>query len=239
MVLFLRERPVRATRIFYLLLLALVACGGVTRVDEPSAGSRPASSAGAGGALDDQTEIVDDVDHTGAAQPAGPPGSSAFFWRGGLGNWFVSFSDGPYRDASVDAVVPPRGESQKAYHVTETTRGTAVDLWAQLQHPQGAGVDLSSYTAVSFWARLYSPGAELTVAFGANGQFSRVDSEAPVAHKVVSLSEDWTEFVVRFDEVRLDPTSVSSIDFVVGGRDGSFDLWVDDLAFLCKGTCPQ
>jgi hypothetical protein len=86
---------------------------------------------------------------------------------------------------------------------------------------------------------LNSPGAELTVAFGANGRlFDEFGTVASVPQKVVSVSETWTQFVVRFDELSLDLTAVSSIDFVVGGRSESLDLWVDDLAFLCRGSCP-
>jgi len=111
----------------------------------------------------------------------------------------------------------------------------AVDLWAQLNHPQGNGVDLSAYAGVSFWARLDSPSGELIVAFGANGQFSMV---ALVPEKAVSVSGDWAQFLVRFDDVKLDRTSVSSIDFVVGGSGEPLGLWVDDLGLLCQGSCP-
>jgi len=113
--------------------------------------------------------------------------------------------------------------------------GTSVDLWAQLNHPQGTGVDLGSYSGVSFWARENGSGGELIVAFGANGQFAKVAS-AP--KKVVSLSEDWRQFEVRFDGLGLDSAAVSSIDFVISGRAEPIDLWVDDLGFLCRGNCP-
>jgi hypothetical protein len=234
---------VRATRILYLLLLSVVACGGVTVTDKPTVGSEPSNSAGAGGALGtippDQIQVVDDVGHAGGQYPAVPPGSSSFFWWGGLGNWFVSSSDGSVDgDASIDDVIPPRGDSDKAYHVSKKNPGAAIDLWAQLDHPVGNGVDLSAYAGVSFWARLDSPSGELTVAFGANGEFSNVDSIAPVPQKVVSLSGSWTQYVVRFDEVGLNRTSVSSIDFVIGGRGDALGLWVNDLGFLCQGSCP-
>ena len=233
----------RTAAIFCLLVVTTVACGGNAAVDRLPAGSQPASSGGAGGALaelppNDQVQSIDDVDHAGGQYPDVPAGSSAFFWRGGLGNWFVSSSDGSAsRDAAVDEVIPPRGDNHKAYHVTQTKPGTAVDLWAQLNHPQGTA-DLSSYAGVSFWARTDGPAGTLTVAFGANGQVSNIDSAASVPKKVVSLSEAWTQFVVRFDDVSLDRKSVSSIDFVVGGRSESLDLWVDDLGFLCQDSCP-
>jgi len=227
---------VRATRNLYLSVLFISACGGAATVDTPSdiAG---AGAAGAGAALpDNQIQVVDDVDHAGGQYPPVPSGSSAFFWRGGLGNWFVSRSDGTaFRDASVDSVVPPRGTSTKAYHVSEPNVGTAVDLWAQLNHPAGTGVDLGSYSGLTFWARLSGSSDELTVAFGANGQLSNVAS-AP--QKVVSISQDWSQFVVHFDDLGFDSSDVSSIDFVVGSLREPLDLWIDDLAFFCRGNCP-
>jgi hypothetical protein len=238
---------VRVTRIFYPLLLCVVACGGTAVLDKPThdsennagaGGGAPDQSlnAGAGGApSDNQIQVVDNVGEPSGQYPGVPPGSSSFFWRWGLGNWFVSWSDGSLRDASVDDVIPPRGDSQKAYHVMQTRPGVAVDLWAQLQHPQGNGVDLSAYAGVSFWARLDSPSGELTVAFGANGQFSKV---ASVPQRVMSISGDWAQFLVRFDDVHLDRTSVSSIDFVVGGSSEPLGLWVSDLGLLCQGNCP-
>ena len=220
----------RATRILYPLLLSVVACGGTAVVDRPTQGS--GSNAGTGGAPpDNQIQVVDSV----GEQSGLPPGSSSFFWRDGLGNWTVSWSDGTFRDASVDDVIPPRGNSKVAYHVMQTNPGVAVDLWAQLHHPQGDGVDLSAYAGVSFWARLDSPSGELIVAFGANGQFSMV---ALVPEKAVSLSGDWAQFLVRFDEVHLDRTSVSSIDFVIQGSSKPLGLWIDDLGLLCQGSCP-
>lgn len=233
----------RVSTISCLFFSAAVACGGTAVVDKATVGSESTGGAGAGGGSanlrpNDQIQSVDDVDHAGGQYPPVPPGSSAFFWRGGLGNWFVTSSDGSSRDAPIDDVIPPRGDSHKAYHVTETAPGVGIDLWAQLNHPQGSGVDLSPYVAMSFWARMDSPGSKLTVAFGSNGQISSVISTpSSVPQKVVSLSEVWAQFVVRFDEVGLKPKSVSSIDFVASGT-GSIGLWVDDLGFLCQGTCP-
>ena len=231
---------VRAANIVGVLILSVPACGGVAAGDKPTSGSQPPDSASAGGAgapsdmlPEDKIQLVDDVDHAG--QPATPAHSSAFFWRGGLGNWFVSTSDGlATRDATTDDVIPPRGENTKAYHVAEMNAGTAVDLWAQLNHPQGTGADLGSYSGIAFWARLNSSSGELTIAFGADGRFADVTS-AP--HKVVPLSQNWTQFVVRFDELGVNATAVSSIDFVVG-QAAPFELWVDDLALLCRSDCP-
>jgi len=75
----------------------------------------------------DQIQVVDDVDHAPSLYPETPPGSFALFWKGGPGNWFVSASDGSAtRDARTDDVTPPRGDSTRAYHVSETKTGTAM-----------------------------------------------------------------------------------------------------------------
>jgi hypothetical protein len=245
---------VRAIGVFFSLLLSVVACGGSAVVDMPTLGSENKAgaggafggappdnqslNAGVGGALggappDNQIQVVDDVGDPGGPYPQAP--GSAFFWRYGLGNWFVSGSDGSFRDASVDDVIPPRGSRQKAYHAMQTKPGVAVDLFAQLHHPQGDGVDLTAYAGVSFWARLDSPSGQLTVAFGANGQFSKL---ASVPQEVVPISGDWTQFLVRFADLDLDRTSVSSIDFVLGSSSEPLGLWVDDLGFSCQGNCP-
>jgi hypothetical protein len=133
------------------------ACGGVAAGDDEMHGAQPEDGAppGAAGAPTgtspaNKIQVVDDVDHASSQYPETPAGSSAFFWRGGL-DWFVSASDGSAtRDAKSDEVTPPRGESTKAYHVSDTNPGTALDLWAQLNHPQGTGVDLGAYAGIAF-----------------------------------------------------------------------------------------
>jgi len=225
----------------HLALFLVSACGGVAAGDKETQGAQPSGGAPSGGAgapaetlPADQVQVVDDVDHGSSQYPETPPGSSAFFWRGGLGNWFVSASDGSAtRDAKTDEVTPPRGDSTRAYHVSETSAGTVIDLWAELNHPQGTGVDLGAYAGIAFWARLNDSKGALTVAFSAKGRFSNVAS-AP--QKVVPVSADWKQFVVRFDEVGIDTSAVSSIDFVVEGA--PIELWVDDLALVCRADCP-
>jgi hypothetical protein len=233
---------VRAVKLQGMVALLISACGGMSAVDQPNPSSQPPDNARAGAAAaptdqlpDGKVEVLDDVDHTDSQYP--PPRSPAsFFWRGGLGNWFISTSDGSgTRDASVDDVVPPRGESTKAYHVTQAISGTAVDLWAQLNHLQGTGVDLRSYSGIAFWARLNGSRSQLTVAFGANGRLASIGS---TPQQVVSISQSWTQFVIRFDDLNVDSEAVSSIDFVVEGGNEPVDFWIDDLALICRGDCP-
>ena len=122
---------------------ALSGCGGAARRD----GAGPAGEAGAGPTVpptsspaDNEVEVVDDMDHVDTDYPAVPEGSSSFFWRGGLGNWFVAFSDGVRRDAVIEETDLPEGQRGKACHAAGTA-GTGVDLWAQLNHPSGDQVD--------------------------------------------------------------------------------------------------
>lgn len=237
--------------ITYPLLSCAVACGGLASSDVVGKPAQPAGSAGAGGMPSaggaggtvaeppTQVEVVDDVDHLGGPYPAVPAGSSAFFWRKGLGNWFVSFSDGSGgHDASIDQIIPSRGESSKAYHVIGPAPGVAVDLWAQLDHRQGRGVDLSAYSGISFWARGNNPNAKLTVAFGVDGKFFDARSGPPWAQKGLPISKDWAQFTVMFDGLDLKVNAVSSIDFIGTSDVEPIDLWVDDLAFLCRSGCP-
>jgi len=37
----------------------------------------------------------------------------------------------------------------------------------------------------------------------------------------------------------LDASAITDIHFVAGLGGESFDLWIDDLAMLCRGLCPQ
>jgi hypothetical protein len=45
---------------------------------------------------------------------------------------------------------------------------------------------------------------------------------------------------LSFKEVQtLDPSAVSSIDFVIASGDSPFEPWVDDLTLLCQGPGPN
>jgi hypothetical protein len=62
--------------------------------------------------------------------------------------------------------------------------------------------------------------------------------------KRVTLTEQWTEYVVRFDrlqqggwgrEVRFNPGSITGLMFSVDGNSPPVDFWVDDIEFVPKG----
>ena len=179
-------------------VVALAGCGGAARRD----GAGPAGEAGAAPMVpptsapaDNEVEVVDDMDHADSGYPALPEGSSSFFWRGGLGNWFVAFSDGVRRDAMIEVTDLPDGQRGKACHAAATA-SVGVDLWAQLNHPSGGQVDLSGYLGVAFRARLSGADAALRVAVGANGNF--FEGSAPSATYPLAVSEQWQSFELSF-----------------------------------------
>jgi hypothetical protein len=189
--------------------------------------------------------LIDDMDHTDPKLPKLPAGSSSFFWyRGsGLGNWFVSSPDGQSGDATIGDILPPRGDSKKACHISGSNLNRGVDLWAQLDHPRNWAIDLSAYAGIAFWAHLDSPSGRFIVAFNAQKPDSFVDvgvnkPTLPWAARKVAGAE-WERFVLLFDDFgsALAPSSVVSIDFIVGVGGEQFDLWIDDLVLLCRGVC--
>ena len=202
--------------------------------------------------------LVDDMDHADSSLPAVPAGTSAFFWHSrtsnGLGNWFVTSAERSLGDARIDDIVPPRGDSKKACHVTGSKLAGGVDMWAQLDHPSSRPIDLKAYAGVAFWARLDSPSGRFIVAINDHQPGTFFDGEVGkspwLAQRLAVSDSQWHRFVLLFDDFRqggananstghaLDASAVVGIDFVVGASGESFDLWIDDLALLCRGTCP-
>jgi hypothetical protein len=185
--------------------------------------------------------VVDDMDHTDDGYPNLPSGSG--FWWGPpdavhLGNWFVSSAGRATTDASIEEIDPPRGQSTRACHVAGANFETGVDLSAELDHPQHRAVDVSAYTGFTFWVKLASPSRNLTVAISTGARyFDAQTNMMPLPSRTLTVSDAWQEIVLTFDEFNLESSDVASIDFVAGEGGEPFDLWVDDLAFLCRGPC--
>ncbi len=180
------------------------------------------------------------MDHGGESYPELPPGSSAFFWGSAssarIGNWFVTTPSALTRDAQMGDIVPPRDASTKAYHVAGPEFDQGVDLWAQLDHPSGRTVDLSNFSGVSFWARVGGESRNLLVGLGdGQGFFGRAAAASP-ASQTVMVTDSWTQFLLRFEDFGVEANAIASFDFVLsGGR--AIDLWIDDLALVCRGAC--
>lgn len=190
-------------------------------------------------------QLIDDMDHTDPGLPSLPADSAAFFWRSptstGLGNWFLSSLGERIHDALPDSIVPPRGDSKKASHVSGGNFERGADLWAQLDHPAGHAVDLRAYAGIAFWARLTSSSGKLVVAINDRAgvdYFAAEASASPLPTRTLAVSDQWQQFVLPFGDFGLDAPAVVSIDFVVGGGGETFDLWIDDLALSCRGACP-
>jgi hypothetical protein len=201
--------------------------------------------------------MIDDMeDRRSDGYPPPPPGGAGFFWRYGLGNWFQGSagtdSSAYHGDAVAASIVPPRGASLKARRVQSGGLSNGLDLYAQLNHPTGAPVDLHLYSGVSFWARLSSASGRLIVGLGQNygGPFLTAEAtQSPFFAQNVAVSEQWEHFILLFDDFRqgvvsgntsglpLATNAISRIDFVVGLNGEAFDLWIDDLALLCRGVC--
>jgi len=170
-----------------------------------------------------------------------PAGGSAFIW--GLpadvhiGNWFVVSPSGVVHDARIDAIEPPRGDSEKACHASGSEFADGVDLYAQLNHPSNQPADLGRYAGLAFWARLTASGAKLVVVLNdgtgsllSEGSFSGLPSDSFAA------TEQWQRFELPFtDPART--SAVVSLDFVVTGGGEALDLWIDDIELLCRGAC--
>jgi hypothetical protein len=186
---------------------------------------------------------------------------------GRIGNWFMSAAGvvpTSWGDAYGDDIVPPRGDSKRARHARGAQLADIYDVYVQLDHPSGRPVDLSAYAGVVFWARLPFTGKNMRQndlivglrdrqARATYFDDARIDDADPgnwFAQRV-RVGLEWQRFVLLFDDFRqgirspasaarrtLDTSEMISIDFIVypDGRD--YDLWIDDVALLCRGTCP-
>jgi hypothetical protein len=201
------------------------------------AGSPATSGAGIDG-FPGNVEIVSDLDHPVAPPPlASEPAS--FTWWYGIGNWFVypTPSDQKNADALAADIVPPRGDSTKAYRVQSDGVAGGTDLYAQLDHPEGQARDLSAYAGIGFWAKLDGASHALVVALTPAASYLRTMGD--VASVSLTVGSDWQEFELPFEAFGTDGRTVANIDFVVGTDGGKIDLWLNDLVFMCRGECPS
>ena len=188
--------------------------------------------------------MLDDMeDHPDRPVPGGL--TSAFYWQSmtarGFGNWFVSLSGGSTSDVARALVDPPRGDSHGAREIRGGDNAPAANMWAQLDHPLGGAIDLRAYAGIVFWARLTGSGGILDVALdslpGGGGVYFKSDfTQLPTWE--FHVSERWQQFTIRFADWPAFPPGVVSIDFVVSGSAGPFDLWIDDVALVCRAACP-
>jgi hypothetical protein len=240
-------RNVGCTRWAGVTLLVLAgACGGRSRALGAGDGSTTSSAGGAPSsegppALAGYTGHDIDID-TAEPQAGIDPkvDGSAFFWAYGLGNWFI-YAPPPNpigKDAPIADLVPPRGDSAQAYRVAGSDEPKGVELFAQLRHPENTALDLSAYYGIGFWAKLEGTSENLIVALNRGDHYSLSELGGEPSVGLVAAT-DWQRYELSFAEFVNDGSKIATIDFIVGQDGGTFDLWVNDLALLCRGTCPD
>jgi hypothetical protein len=230
------------------LVVALSACGGQSEDSLPASGGAGGGPwAGGAGGMTNEVSVsyrtLDDMDEEEGNSPAGLP-PSGFYWTtsstsGGIGNWFVQSAEGKLSDAMIDEIVPHRDGSRRACHVTGADYARGVDLFAQLNHPTSRPADLSAFRGIAFWARLTSQSGKLVVAIGdGRSYFIADDALSPLPSHTFAVSDQWQHFELSFESIGADPSRVVSLEFVGGEGGEPFELWVDDVAFVCSGACP-
>lgn len=245
----MRERAVLG-----ILLLGSAACGGTMARDgheapSPGATGTGASTATAGGtatggatstsgsATGGSSTLAPDgrtsepLDDTAGQYPTPPEAAGgAFFWRYGLGNWFVSSSTSRSRDGTFQDV-----EGVRIWKASAAV-GEDIDLWAQLNHPQGWALDLSAYSGISFDYQTIGASQPLEVAFNANGLIDIAQTKELACG--ASTEPPWLPCRVSFAATGQNAAGISSFDFIVRNADAPFDLLVRNVSLLCKGACP-
>jgi hypothetical protein len=154
-----------------------------------------------------------------------------------ISNWFVT-SD-KVHDAGRWTIDPPRAGSTEARRVSGQGFASGVVLWLQLDHPSGRAVDLSAYSGIEFWARLNSATSAFVVSLNDGSLPSGALADRSTLPSVSMTAGDaWQQVTLPFDAFGLRDLKVTSVEFFVGDKGETFDLWVDDFALTCSGACP-
>lgn len=220
------------TRYIALALLAcvFVGCGGTTRKSgEMASTGGTSSSGGTAASVDEESGAVEPIGEAPDKMYPASPGEASFFWKLGLGNWFVATSDGRINDARREL-----SDGTPTFEASNDDPTLTLDLLAQLNHPTGGGVDLSEYAGISFDVKLTGTSVPISVMFDAHG----IPENGDHPSKDFVVAADWTTQKLRFAELNYDASATTSIDFVVQGADAPFELRVRNLALLCKRACP-
>ena len=126
-----------------------------------------------------------------------------------------------------------------------------VELGANFLSTQGGVYDASKYAGITFKAKV---GQNSINYVRVNVTDVNTHKDAGVCRecwnhfrKDFALTTEWKEYRLLFSELRqregwgnprperVTPTQVISVTFALGGMEGDFDLWVDDVEFLeCK-----
>jgi hypothetical protein len=112
--------------------------------------------------------------------------------------------------------------------------------------------NLSAYAGVAFWSRGQSASGSLLVAIqddtvAAGHAYSQArGSDQPWFEHPTVLTPEWRRHILLFDDfhqpgltVPLNTQAVWSLHMLAGLEGGGGDVWIDDLALLCRGACPE
>jgi hypothetical protein len=185
--------------------------------------------------------VTIDNEHVDDGRPV-PPNSSAFFWGSNsagwrIGNWFLT-SD-KVHDAGRWPIESPRAGSTEARRATGQGFASGVVLWVQLDHPSNRAVDLSAYSGLAFWARLKSATSAVVVSLNDGSHPSgALGGRSTLPSVSLTAGDTWQQFTLPFDDFGLSAVKIATVEFFVGDKGETFDLWVDDFALICSSACP-
>lgn len=192
-----------------------------------------------------------------AAIEDGEDGDNRILVRGGRGGYLYTYADD---DGST---VAPRGEftiaaggadgsdgALRMHGTLADADGAYAGLGLSLTEPK-APYDASRYTGISFSARR-APGSAAAVRLKLPDV--NTDPEGGVCTECFNdfgidfqVAEQWTRYVVAFADLAqgagwgqprvpaLDASRLYSVQWQVATRGASFDIWIDDVAFV---GCP-
>lgn len=186
----------------------------------------------------------------------GEDGDAKILVRDGRGGYWFSFVDsegskieppsGPFKMGG-----PGHGGARAARmrgQMAETGKSIYAGIGFQLTDPSGP-YDASKYSGVTFWAK--GPG--------------RVRFEIPDVHTapaggvckdcyndfgvVLVLQEHWQKYTIRFEWMQQRPNwgdpfpalrtdQIFALEWEFGAPGRSFDISIDDIAFVCEGAAP-
>ena len=215
--------------------------GGTTQAGSSTqAGGTPQAGASAQGGAAGYVTLDDE--HAGDGRPVPPPNTAAFFWGSNsagwrIGNWFVT-SD-KVRDALLQPIEPPRGDSTEARRASGQGFASGAVLWLQLDHLHSSPVDLSAYSGISFWARLEGTPSTVVVSLNDGSHPSgSLEGRATLPSVPLTPGDTWQQFTLPFAAFGLSQVKLTSVEFFVGDKGEMFDLWIDDFALTCSDACP-
>lgn len=208
-------------------------------------GAPESDRGGAAGTVSTAARIyLGDDDRHGDAPLVPLPVTASFYWGTGsngtyggwhLGNWFVTADR--LLDAPSRQLDPPRDGGVWARGVSGRGRPEGVVLWVQLDHPYNRAVDVRGCSTVHFWARLDSSSGQLTVGLNDGARPSGTfDGRPLLVSRELSVGGEWKEFTLPFESFPFGGSTLTSIEFLVGQGGEPFDLWIDDLALVCRSS---